>query len=601
MSNVNHQLVKEAVSRLVSISRGIAFIRNQGGRTDGGDVATEEEEEQQQHHHHHKQQQQRQDFIDFAVTNDPNASSLENVRRLGLALVSWEKSFKNVKQGERDTFLRAVSWMVSHIILNIKNHEIPESYISPKKALDRQVKDILLKCIGFPSSSSSSSSSLDRVGDNGDADIEEDDDENPRWDTPQDSPSTETIICMAQHLFKIWTSTGSRQQYSGRVIQSLAPGQPQRFLAVYDFLGFLRDAVKLHLRHPVHHDRDWRMSCIGELRNTASCETLCCCKVSSSDTDLMMPPRVLRYSTATSDAVITADYLLKSTIELILSPHIHWEWKSGLMQFLSEKGGKMLKRFCKTPSPSIHEENSEDSDMFDGQDQKKATAARDRIREYNPLIILPCAANLWDFCKTERPPSDVRFLLLNSEAPSDPRLTSGAGPWCMADLPRLRKLQRRQIDMCKDCRNSLEVYDSVLVPRLSLASRMNKNVSDLSTIRWRRDGGVLMTNAAPVNAAFAKPGSSLIKHQNGPPVIFFLSSLVRIIVTSKQSLANEDRDTAGILNTISFGCTTLLKSLPSRSKLSVLMSTNEDLLSRELSDYQLKSSTVISSRLPRLF
>nr|BDT61829.1 MAG: wsv427-like protein [Penaeus monodon endogenous nimavirus] len=570
MSTVNKQLVKEALSRLVDISRGIQFIRNRIGQVDECDITDQQE--------YHQQQQQQHVPIDFAITNDPNASQMENVRRLKVALDCWEKSFKNVKQGERDTFLRAISWMVAYVILDIGNHEIPDSYISPKKDLNQQVKAILLECI-----SSSSSSDLSDLSEHMEAD-------DPRFITSCNDPSTETEVCMAQHLFKIWTSNGSRKQYSSRVIRCLANGQPQRFLAVWDFLIFLKDAVELYLCYPVHRDRDWRLACIGELQNKTFCETLCYCKASSHDS--WMPPTLLRYSADTSEAIITSDYLLKATVELILSPHIHWEWKSGLIQFLAEKGAKMLKRFCKTSSTSACEENSEEHDTCDN---------TGHIANYNPLTIVPCAANLWDFCRTERPPSDVQFIVLNAEAPSDPMLTSGAGPWCMADLPRLRKLQQQEVELCTSCHDALETYDCILVHRLSIAARVGNNACRLSTIKWRHHGGILMTNAAPVNAAFADPGSSLIKHPNGPPINFFISTLVRLIITSKHNLGNEDRDMAGVLNTISFGCTDLLKSLPCRSRLSVLMTTSEDLLSKELSDRQLRSSTVISSRLPRLF
>ncbi|KAK3884954.1 hypothetical protein Pcinc_010797 [Petrolisthes cinctipes] len=96
-----------------------------------------------------------------------------------------------------------------------------------------------------------------------------------------------------------------------------------------------------------------------------------------------------------------SDYAIKLYLELVLSHHIHMEWKLEMAKYLSNKGIGM-----------VDQAFSED-------------AEGGSVEVY--YAFEPCAARFWDFCKSEKPPSSIEYAIITPEPASHPCVSSGSG------------------------------------------------------------------------------------------------------------------------------------------------------------------------------
>ena len=486
---------------------------------------------------------------DLALTNILHFKP-RRLELVALALTRWAKYFASVRDGKRETYTRCVAWLVTHYAMGGQGRldDISVAYVFRTKRIgDDKIEHKLRTCL--------------EAGDGDD-----DDDSAP--------PTSHMVNEAAEHLIKIWDATGKRKDYRHHPSVCVEPGrqpQPARFRPVREFATVMSRAVELHQLYPIHKDRDCRMACIGEPSDDGVVAgILCRCRSRATDA---LTPKVLRYPLHVPTAVITSDYIFKAALELLLSPHIHWEWKTGLLRFWAVRGTKILSRYNTVKAnPSL---------------------------PYHPLVIVPCAANLWDFCRTDKPPSAVEFAIINDSPPSNPIVASGAGPWCMAHRSWLRSINHCPNTVCDEATN---VIETILVPKLVSSTRAPPSMVDsLSTLPWRQNrGNVLMVNATMISDVGATAESQII------PSDHFIAALIRIILNSKEQyghghlIKDGDVDTGSSIVTVAFGCAPLIKGLASRSKLSCLLTTDRDLMG-SISTQQLYASSVIRTRFPRLF
>ena len=426
---------------------------------------------------------------DLALANVPSLAQ-GGLEPLAESLKLWQTKFESVNKGSRDTYTRCVAWLALHHALGVGTLDADtKNWLSN----DGGAVKMLGECrLGNYANSEDHSIAVRRA---------------------------------ANHLIKLWKATGHKSDYAGY------PPVPvlRRLRSAYELARVLGEATRLQMERPRHADRDVSMSCIGQPNPYAemTAEPTCDCEHSSGDA-----PKILRYPAGAPASLIRSDYLFKAALELVLSPHIHREWKTDLLSFWAGQGSKVLDRLGPREE---HDDHDDSGVVVDDRGESR----------YSDFVVLPRAANLWDFCRGNKPPSDVEIVILNAECPPNPLLASGAGPWCLAHSDFLRSSQHRG-PVCRAAANAIE---STLLPGLRAFARLPSVAECVTTTAWRECGDVLMLNFHPLTTLH--PPSSL--SFPNLPADYFVSAVFRSVSSSKQKRGTVNPNSK--VRAVTFGCT----------------------------------------------
>ena len=256
-----------------------------------------------------------------------------------------------------------------------------------------------------------------------------------------------------------------------------------------------------------------------------------------------------------------SDYVVKLFLELVLSPHIHIEWKLEMSKYLTSKGVTMV------------------SQTFGSEAD---------VRETGPFQ--PCAARFWDFCKSEKPPCSIEFALITPEPSSTPCLSSGAGLFGGIHAAACPK-----------------VTDSIPFKALMILTKL-KNPS---TRRWIEEGSVLMFNMYPLTVFNAPVGYGRRTISNYKSKNSFTSSIISSIITSRRRKRNAhdkgsrssdllSEGTGTSIKTVLFNCKSELDDVPNNRLFDKILSFEGDLLGGTVTKQQLEKYDRINVCFPRL-
>lgn len=188
-----------------------------------------------------------------------------------------------------------------------------------------------------------------------------------------------------------------------------------------------------------------------------------------------------------------SDYVLKLYFELILSPHIHIEWKLEMAKYVSSKviGGLGEAFAAATDADIVHPSSN----------------------------FQPIAAKFWDFCKSGRPPCAIEYAIITPEPSSSPCMSSGAGLFG---------------HLVADASRRCPTVNQAPLMVVATSTRMDNP----STRRWVEEGSVIMFNVFPFTLTGAPLGYgkrvlSNWKHKNA-----FASSIISAIMSSRKRLKN---------------------------------------------------------------
>lgn len=280
----------------------------------------------------------------------------------------------------------------------------------------------------------------------------------------------------------------------------------------------------------------------------------------------------IQYPAETVNDQRISDYVVKLSLELILSPHIHIEWKLEMSKYLTSKGIAMVSQAF-----GAKEEGSGSSETMTD------------VRETRPFQ--PCAARFWDFCKSERPPHSVEYALITPEPSSTPCLSSGASVF-------------GSINAAYSCP---KVAESIPFKALTVLTKLNNP----STRRWIEEGSVLMFNMFPLTVTNAPVGYGRRTITNWKFKSSFVSSIINSIVTSRRrrrnahdkgsrssDLLSEGNGTS--VKTVLFNCKNELDDVSGNRLFDKTLSFEGDLLGGATTKQQLEKYDTVSVCFPGL-
>ena len=266
-----------------------------------------------------------------------------------------------------------------------------------------------------------------------------------------------------------------------------------------------------------------------------------------------------------------SDYVIKLFLELVLSPHIHMEWKLEMAKYLTGKGIAMVSQAFGA------QENGGDSDTLND------------VTQTGPFQ--PCAARFWDFCKSGKPPHSVEYAFITPEPSSVPCLSSGAGVF-------------GNINAAYSCP---KVADSIPFKALTILTKF-KNPS---TRRWIEEGSVLMFNMYPLTVSNAPVGYGRRAITNWKFKYSFVSSMISSIVNSRRRRRNaHDKGSRSsdllsegygtLIKTILFNCKSELDDVSCSRLFDSILSFEGDLLGGAITKQQLEKYDTIDVCFPSL-
>lgn len=360
------------------------------------------------------------------------------------------------------------------------------------------------------------------------------------------------INCSSLH-FKIW------QTYMKSAYKPCGGGSVNnRFYPLYRLVGFWDKIINKWYAN--YHDNVKRDSMLAFVCSGASSmfnhsRTPLCYECNDQCMGIHYPAETV------NDQRIS-DYVVKLFLELVLSPHIHIEWKLEMSKYLMSKGIAMV---------------------------SQAFGAEEDVRETG--LFQPCAARFWDFCKSERPPHSVEYALITPEPSSTPCLSSGAGVF-------------GSINAAYSCP---KVADSIPFKALTVLTKL-KNPS---TRRWIEEGSVLMFNMYPLTVSHAPVGYGRRTITNWKFKSSFVSSIISSIVTSRRrrrnahdkgsrssDLLSEGNGTP--VKTVLFNCRSELDNVSGNRLFDKNLSFEGDLLGGAITKQQLEKYDTVNDCFPRL-
>lgn len=304
------------------------------------------------------------------------------------------------------------------------------------------------------------------------------------------------------------------------------------------------------------------------------------------------------YPVTTDPSVIIRDYYFKLMLELVLSPHIHVEWKIDMCLFLNKDSHKMVKAFEKDISRSATDALEKTATCDYGRGPiEDCLDAYEGVPRYNPTRILPCAANFWDMCRSGEPPSSARYVMVFNEPSSVPSLTSGAGAFATF--------------------NGVSKYDAVAYEQRKILSAALANLlgvdngDDISTRRWLEEGSVICMNLCPLTCASAPLGFGERRAREMSKG-FWIKAIQRAILVSEQrqrNCADKNNRSSDLLSdggnvsleTVVFGCNHILSQLTNISQFDVKVNYHDAIFSNSRGANLLyRAQSVVSHSFPAL-
>ena len=246
--------------------------------------------------------------------------------------------------------------------------------------------------------------------------------------TEMSNVSTETIeyakTTIANSVMKlIW---GTLSKRPGVVASAPSLSHPNKFSKLIEFVNFWKKIADWYEKYPNHKERDAHMSSVASKALFSNTKIIKKKKIFNFSPMMLYPSNV-------DPREITTDYLVKLLLELILSPHIHIEWKIEMSLFVSARGPKMLSPFEEMINNSA-KINSETIDTTARQHQANSNSGLlgpwPRCifgNNMNSVSIQPCSALFWDFCRGGAPPCAVEYMMVFNEPSAHPALSTGSG------------------------------------------------------------------------------------------------------------------------------------------------------------------------------
>lgn len=373
------------------------------------------------------------------------------------------------------------------------------------------------------------------------------------------------INCSSLH-FKIWQTymkNANKPPCGGGSMNS-------RFYPLYRLVGFWDKIINNWYAN--YHDNVKRDSMLAFVCSGASSSMFKHSRISLCD-ECNERCMGIHYPAETVNDQRISDYVVKLFLELVLSPHIHIEWKLEMSKYLTSKGIAMV------------------SQAF-GAEEEKGSSSRETVsvvRKTGPFQ--PCAARFWDFCKSERPPHSVEYALITPEPSSTPCLSSGAGVF-------------GSINAAYSC---LKVADSIPFKTLKVLTKL-KNPS---ARRWIEEGSVLMFNMYPLTVSNAPVGYGRRTITNWKFKSSFVSSIISSIVTSRRRRRNaHDKGSRSsdflsegngmTVKTVLFNCKNELDDVSGNRLFDKILSFEGDLLGGAITEQQLEKYDTVNVCFPRL-
>lgn len=363
--------------------------------------------------------------------------------------------------------------------------------------------------------------------------------------TPKPNPTiVEAVINCSSLHFKVWqTFIKNKLPYR----KNSGSNCSKRFYPLYQLVDFWYKIINSWYTN--YHDCIERDSMLAFVCSSAMFKhnriSLCCNRC------------IGIHYTANDHRV--SDYVIKLFLELVLSPHIHIEWKLEMSKYLTSKGIAMV---CQ---------------------------AFGDISEKEPFQ--PCAARFWDFCKSERPPYAVEFAFITPEPSSMPCLSSGAGVF-------------GNINAAYSCP---KIPDSIPFKALAILAK----TENPSTRRWIEEGSVLMFNMYPMTVTNAPVGYGRRTISNWKFRGSFTSSIISSVVTSRKRRRNVydkgsrssdllSEGTGKPIKTVLFNCKNELDDVSGNRLFDKTLSFEGDLLGGVITKQQLEKYDTVNLCFPKL-
>jgi hypothetical protein len=379
--------------------------------------------------------------------------------------------------------------------------------------------------------------------------------------SPPPQPTTvEAVLNCACLLHKLWTC----------FIKTSCSMTPSPMLKSKKFTPLFRlfNLWKLVINdwYAKYHDNDERDAALSFVRNASNVGAYTASKYCEycSSKHIKYPEETLR------DQHRVSDYAIKLYFELILSPHIHIEWKLEMSKYVSGKVIGMLgEAFANTASADTANDDDSPSSNFQ-----------------------PIASRFWDFCKSERPPCDIEYAIITPEPSSSPCMSSGAGLFG---------------HLVSDERHRCPSVNKAPLLVVATSTRMRNP----STRRWIEEGSVLMFNMYPLTLSgaplgYGKHAITSWKHKNA-----FTTSIIGAITSSRKRIKNVNDKGSRSSDLLSEGAGTQIKTVLFNSKDAIedtasnrlfhqLLNFKGDIIGGTITEEQLKAHNTILDCFPLL-
>lgn len=462
--------------------------------------------------------------VDKVLRNDPQKTK-KLILRLKKELSYWRESVipKLGKTGRLETFIKTWMLRINRAAVGV-DFEVPMSPAEILYCKIDMVKDILL----------TKSFSLQQ-----------------KQSTPLKPVTEETVIVCSTLHYKLWS------MYMKRGKNPVGAG---KFNPLFDLINFWEKIILSWYGEYLHNaERDSKLAFVGLGKGSSTAvhhlDKVCRCANGN----------FIHYPKETVRDKRSLDYSIKLYLELVLSPHIHLEWKLDMARYLSTKG-----------ISTIEHAFLEEEDLPMG-------AA---------YAFQPCAARFWDFCKSEKPPSSIKFAIITPEPSSCPCVSSGAG--LFGHLTETRG---------GDCAAAPVAPSNVIAT--------STGVPRPTTRRWIEEGSVLMFNMYPLTITGAPVGHGRRILTNWSSRTAFVSHVMGSLVSSRKRIRNafdkgsrsSDLLSEGSwlpIKTVVFNCKTDLETIAGNRLFDKVLSFEGDILGGTLKEQHMKANGCLANSFPSL-
>lgn len=384
--------------------------------------------------------------------------------------------------------------------------------------------------------------------------------------SPPPEPTTvEAVLNCACLLHKLWTCFIKTS--CSMVLSSPAAAATSLKNKKFDPLFRLFKLWKTVINdwYAKYLDNDQRDAALSFVRNVSG---VVCANAASKYCEACGSKHIKYPRETLRDQHRVSDYAFKLYFELILSPHIHIEWKLEMAKYVSGKAIGML------------------GEAF------AAAADDDDDNNTGSANFQPTASRFWDFCKSERPPCGIEYAIITPEPSSSPCMSSGAGLF-----GHLVSDERRR------CPGANKAPLSVV----ATSTRM----TNPSTRRWIEEGSVIMFNMYPLTLAdaplgYGKRAITSWKHKNA-----FVSSIIGAITSSRKRTKNAidkgsrttdlfSEGAGSQIRTVLFNSKSAIEDIASNRLFYQLLNFEGDIIGGTITEAQLKAHNTILDCFPLL-